>query len=36
MGLSYANKPEFLGQVDDKLSANFGIRYSLARGVEEQ
>ena len=36
LGLSYANKPEFLGQVDDKLSANFGIRYSLARGVEEQ
>lgn len=29
LGLQYANKPEYLGAVSDKLSANFGIRYNV-------
>jgi hypothetical protein len=28
-GFAYASKPEFLGDVDKKLSANFGLRYKF-------
>lgn len=30
-GVSYANRPEFLGAVDKQVSANFGLRYKLTR-----
>jgi len=28
-GVSYASRPEFLGEVDKKVSANFGLRYKF-------
>ena len=28
-GISYASRPEFLGDVDKKVSANFGLRYKF-------
>jgi hypothetical protein len=30
VGLAYANRPEFLTDVDRKVSANFGLRYRLS------
>jgi hypothetical protein len=30
-GISYSNRPEFLGDVDKKVSANFGLRYKFLR-----
>jgi hypothetical protein len=30
-GFSYANRPEFLGEVDKKVSANFGLRYKFIK-----
>ncbi|MEO8029699.1 MAG: hypothetical protein ABJC74_04735 [Gemmatimonadota bacterium] len=38
-GISYASRPEFLGDVNHKVSANFGLRYRLVRaqsGSEDQ
>lgn len=38
-GISYASRPEFLGEVDNKVSANFGLRYRLVQspsGGEDQ
>ena len=34
-GVSYASNPEFLGDVDKKMSANFGLRYRQARSAPE-
>lgn len=31
LGAVYANKPEFLGQVDEEVSARFGLTYKLAK-----
>lgn len=30
-GFSYSNRPEFVGDVDKKVSANFGLRYKLTK-----
>lgn len=30
-GFSYSNRPEFVGDVDKKVSANFGLRYKLTQ-----
>jgi hypothetical protein len=30
-GVSYASRPEFLGDVDKKVSANFGLRYKFVQ-----
>ncbi|HET6230699.1 MAG TPA: hypothetical protein VFE05_11570 [Longimicrobiaceae bacterium] len=34
IGLSYANRPEFLGDVDRKLRANLGLTYKLNQSAE--
>ncbi len=34
-GVSYASNPEFLGDVDKKMSASFGLRYRQGRSAPE-
>jgi hypothetical protein len=34
-GVSYADKPDFLNEVQRKVTANFGLRYRLIKGGDE-